>query len=82
MDASKGNGIRLFGTDGIRGIANLELTPELAMRVGSAAVKVLVREGSRPFLLLEGIPAFPAGCWNRPWWRASARPAAGLSYWE
>ena len=52
MDASKGNGIRLFGTDGIRGIANLELTPELAMRVGSAAVKVLVREGSRPFFVI------------------------------
>jgi phosphoglucosamine mutase len=49
---AKANGLRLFGTDGIRGVANLELTPELAMRVGSAAVKVLAREGSRPFFLL------------------------------
>mgnify|MGYP002621231771 FL=1 len=35
---------RLFGTDGVRGVANAELTPELAMAVASAAVRVL---GSR-----------------------------------
>ena len=28
---------RLFGTDGVRGIANAELTPELAFRLGEAA---------------------------------------------
>ncbi len=28
---------RLFGTDGVRGIANIELTPELAFRLGEAA---------------------------------------------
>jgi len=28
---------RLFGTDGVRGVANLELTPELAYRLGRAA---------------------------------------------
>jgi phosphoglucosamine mutase len=32
---------RLFGTDGIRGVANLELTPELALRLGRAAGHVL-----------------------------------------
>jgi phosphoglucosamine mutase len=32
---------RLFGTDGIRGIANRELTPELALRLGRAAGHVL-----------------------------------------
>ncbi len=32
---------RLFGTDGIRGLANAELTPELAMSVAAAAVRVL-----------------------------------------
>ena len=31
----------LFGTDGIRGIANQDLTPELAMSVGRAAAAVL-----------------------------------------
>jgi phosphoglucosamine mutase len=32
---------RLFGTDGIRGVANLDLTPELALRLGRAAGHVL-----------------------------------------
>ena len=32
---------RLFGTDGVRGIANEELTPELAMNIGRAAALVL-----------------------------------------
>ena len=32
---------RLFGTDGIRGIANQQLTPELAYRIGQAAALVL-----------------------------------------
>ncbi len=30
-------GARLFGTDGVRGVANAELTPELAFRLGEAA---------------------------------------------
>jgi phosphoglucosamine mutase len=34
---------RLFGTDGIRGVANAQLTPELAMSVAAAAVRVLTR---------------------------------------
>jgi phosphoglucosamine mutase len=32
---------RLFGTDGVRGLANVELTPELAMAIGLGAVRVL-----------------------------------------
>lgn len=32
---------KYFGTDGIRGVANLDLTPELALRLGRAAVRVL-----------------------------------------
>ena len=32
----------LFGTDGIRGLANANLTPELALSVASAAARVLV----------------------------------------
>ena len=34
---------RLFGTDGIRGVANDTLTPELALAVGRAAAEVLGR---------------------------------------
>ena len=33
--------VRLFGTDGVRGVANVELTPELAFRLGQAAVLYL-----------------------------------------
>ncbi len=32
---------KLFGTDGIRGIANKELTPELAFQVGRAGAYIL-----------------------------------------
>ncbi len=37
----------LFGTDGIRGIANQDLTPELAMSVGRAAAAVLSADSRR-----------------------------------
>ena len=44
---------RLFGTDGIRGIANLELTPELAFQVGQAGAYVLTEAcGTRPKILV------------------------------
>jgi phosphoglucosamine mutase len=33
---------KLFGTDGVRGLANAELTPELALAVAGAAARVLV----------------------------------------
>jgi phosphoglucosamine mutase len=35
---------RLFGTDGVRGVANLDLTPELAFRIGRAGAVVLAHE--------------------------------------
>jgi len=43
---------KLFGTDGARGIANLELTPEIAFRLGRAGSHVLSREVSRPQILV------------------------------
>ena len=40
---------RLFGTDGARGVANSELTCELAMQIGRAAAMVLTDDThSRP----------------------------------
>jgi len=36
---------RLFGTDGVRGIANADLTPELAFRLGEAAGEFLTDGG-------------------------------------
>lgn len=38
---------KLFGTDGVRGIANRDLTPELALRLGRAAGHVLGGPGHR-----------------------------------
>jgi len=44
---------RVFGTDGVRGIANVDLTPELAFRIGRAGAHVLARDcdPSRPFVI-------------------------------
>ena len=44
---------RLFGTDGARGVANTELTCELAMQIGRAAAYVLSRHSTaRPRVLI------------------------------
>ena len=45
---------RLFGTDGVRGLAGTELTEDLAYRLGRAGVLVLGRPG-------EGHPSFVVG---------------------
>ena len=45
---------RLFGTDGVRGLANAELTPELALALGRAAVAVLEREQAGHPLVMVG----------------------------
>lgn len=46
---------RLFGTDGARGVANSELTCELAMSIGKAAAMVLIDSddnGEKPTILI------------------------------
>lgn len=43
---------RLFGTDGVRGVANSELTPELAYNLGKAGAYVLGKEKERPVVLI------------------------------
>ncbi|MEE8815508.1 MAG: phosphoglucosamine mutase [Lachnospiraceae bacterium] len=45
---------RMFGTDGVRGVANDELTPSLAMQLGMAGAFVLSRRGNahRPTILV------------------------------
>lgn len=45
---------RLFGTDGARGIANSELTCEMAMNIGRAAAFVLTRENVKHPKVLIG----------------------------
>lgn len=45
---------RLFGTDGVRGIANKELTPLLAMQLGQAGASVLTKETSHKPTIMVG----------------------------
>ena len=45
---------RLFGTDGARGVANADLTCELAMNIGRAAAMVLGKGGKRHPKILIG----------------------------
>ena len=49
---------RLFGTDGVRGVANDELTPLLAMQLGQAGAYVLTKEN-------EHKPTIMVGCDTR-----------------
>ena len=56
---------RLFGTDGVRGLANADLTPELALGVAVSAAHVLSES-----------PAAPGGPWSSA---ATAGPAARCS---
>lgn len=45
---------RLFGTDGVRGVANDELTPLLAMQLGQAGAFVLTRENMHKPTIMVG----------------------------
>jgi len=43
---------KLFGTDGVRGVANSELTAELAFKLGKVGTYVLSKEKERPVVLI------------------------------
>ena len=58
---------RLFGTDGVRGLANAELTPELALAVAVAAARVLAESRPQP----------PAAGGRRPGPAGQRRDAGG-----
>lgn len=45
---------RLFGTDGVRGVANEELTPLLAMQLGQAGAHVLTKETNHKPTIMVG----------------------------
>ncbi|MCI2048983.1 MAG: phosphoglucosamine mutase [Lachnospiraceae bacterium] len=45
---------RLFGTDGVRGVANSELTPLLSMQLGEAGAYVLSKQNAHQPLILVG----------------------------
>ncbi|MFA9556533.1 phosphoglucosamine mutase [Evansella sp. AB-rgal1] len=43
---------KFFGTDGVRGVANKELTPELAFKLGRFGGYVLTKETTKPKILI------------------------------
>lgn len=43
---------KLFGTDGVRGLANVELTAQLAFDLGWAGAKVLTKQNKAPNILI------------------------------
>ena len=45
---------RLFGTDGVRGVANADLTPELAFAIGRAGAAVIARDAARAGAIVVG----------------------------
>ena len=52
---------RLFGTDGVRGVANVDLTADLALRLARSAARRLANGGdSRPVALVGRDPR-PSG---------------------
>jgi phosphoglucosamine mutase len=52
---------RLFGTDGVRGLANTDLTAELALGLSSAAVRVLAEAGEARPTVVVGRDTRPSG---------------------
>ncbi len=65
---------RLFGTDGVRGLANADLTPELALRLATAAAQEL--GGNRGATAAGVTPAGVPRSSGRPRPNSPARPVA------
>ena len=68
---------RLFGTDGVRGVAGTELTPELARGLGRAAVLVLGRHGAGHPRLVVGRDTRESGEWLEDALTEGVREAGG-----
>src|SRR4051794_41626701 len=68
---------RLFGTDGVRGVAGEDLTASLAAGLGRAAVTVLGRHsGGRPVLVVGRDPR-ASGVWLEEGLTRAIRAARG-----
>jgi phosphoglucosamine mutase len=80
---------RLFGTDGIRGVANRELTPELALALGRAAghslggpghAVIIGRDTRRSGRMLESALAAGLCSVGMEAWLAGIIPTPGLAF--
>jgi phosphoglucosamine mutase len=70
---------RLFGTDGVRGIAGSELTDDLARRLGRAAVLVLRDHGDDHPTMLVGRDPRGSGVWLQEAVVEGVREAGGTA---
>jgi phosphoglucosamine mutase len=68
---------RLFGTDGVRGVAGTELTAELAAGLGRAAVTVLGRHGTGRPVVVVGRDPRASGVWLEEALTGGIRAAGG-----
>jgi phosphoglucosamine mutase len=68
---------RLFGTDGVRGLAGTELTADLAFDLGRAAVVVLARHGPRAPVVVVGRDPRTSGDWLQDALVEGVRSAGG-----
>ncbi len=58
---------KLFGTDGVRGVANRELTPEMAYRIGRICAFLMKREHTTSFIIVGKDTRKSGGiCWSPP----------------
>ena len=72
---------RLFGTDGVRGLANTVVTAELALDLSVAAAHVLgeagaFSAGTGPLPSSDGTPGSPDSSSRPLWWPVSRRPVS------
>lgn len=68
---------RLFGTDGVRGVAGKDLTAELAAGLGRAAVTVLGRHGAGTPVMVVGRDPRASGVWLEEALTGGIRVAGG-----
>lgn len=64
---------KFFGTDGVRGVANVELTPELALRIGRASALVLGKEDRKPIVVGRD-PRLSGQMLEARWWLGWPQP--------
>ena len=80
---------RLFGTDGVRGVAGQDLTSQLALDVSRAAATVLHDSGAFEAKESAGgrwpwwgaIRGLPVSFWRPPWWPGWLGPGWTCSGW-
>ena len=58
---------RMFGTDGVRGVAGSELTIELATKLGQAGAYVLTKETEHQATIIVGCDTRISGGMLAPW---------------